>query len=126
MSNPVLQKVFALACICILVFGLYQCGRFFSDYIVDDYAIVYAGDIGRSIVLKRNGELDLTIVDARIDDYKVDDQKIYAARTPYETFRLEDGTLSYKYLSVCEYWVIDRRMHEVKKVEFLSNVKCVQ
>ena len=125
MSNPVLQKVFALACVCILAFGLYQCGRFFSDYIVDDYAIVYAGDIGRGIVLKRNGKLDLTIVDAWIDEYKVDAKNIYVARTPYVTYR-EHGGLGFKYLPVCEYWVIDRPTHEVKKVEFLSNVKCVK
>ena len=122
-KNRVFLIILISATSLLIFFAIHYVKIIASDYIVDDYAVSESGNSGNTIVRIHQDGKEEGILDARIDDYKVQDARIYIARTPRVIFERGDFIKS-KFLPDCEFWIIDTKTHRLTKVEHLSNVKC--
>ncbi len=97
------------------------------DYpIAGGYYLADAGGDNKAIVLRGNAQISGIVIDARVDKYAVDGQKILVARRPWIPFM--DGKVQSAQLSSdCEYWSIDIISHAVRKIDDHShwpNLSC--
>lgn len=63
------------------------------------------------------------IIDSRVDDYKLVENKIFVSRTPREIYWVGDVPNS-RLLSNCEFWVINTETHVVKRVSDSHGLRC--
>jgi len=96
----------------------------FSKPIINGYEYNFAG--GDGIVIDYLGD-DMphkTIVDARVDEYRVDGDKLLVARRPREIYFDQDGAAIGRLLPICEYWTIDTKKHTTLKSVDANGLHC--
>jgi hypothetical protein len=95
--------------------------------ISNGYAFSDAGGNGRMIVTKSKGkQLGEIVIDARVDAYVVDGNKIIVARRPAGTY-MRGEIADWALASTCEYWMIDTETHAVGQIADASkwpSVRC--
>jgi hypothetical protein len=94
--------------------------------ISNGYALSDSGGNEKMIVYRKGNEHVKIVVDARVDNYVVDGQKIIAARRPAETV-MRNGIADVKLSPTCEYWMIDIETHAVEQITDASkwpSVRC--
>lgn len=66
------------------------------------------------------------VIDARVDGYKIEGDKIIVARRPRETFYEgnQDQVLSSRLSGECEYWVINIKTDRVEKSSEAHGLHC--
>ena len=122
-----------LAAIALAVFGAFLLASPFLRYIIEgipneisnEYYFVDAGHYERSIEYMGRAREPGTVIDARVDDFKVDGDRVLVARRPRVTELGADDALRSFLLPRCEYWVIDLNTHTVAQVEWLQEVRCL-
>jgi hypothetical protein len=101
------------------------CGRNdVSIPIENGYEYSDSGGLEKLIVYRGNERTREIVVDARVDDYKIVDNKLLVARRPRESFLEKDNALSSRLLSTCEYWIIDLGTHQIQKAPTAAGVNC--
>lgn len=128
-----LGKFGALIVIAAAIFGvLYLLGSRFlgaglgdiSYEIANGYRYFDAGHYEKSIDYNGSARKSGTVIDARVDDYKMRDNRLFVARRPRGVELGDDGVLRSYLLEHCEYWVVDLKAHNVEQVKRLEGVRC--
>lgn len=91
--------------------------RNFDEHILNDYVFTYPDRNLTGISYRGDERGRGKVITARVDEYRVEGNKIFVARRPNETFRKESGALGGRLLNICEYWVIDTETHQVSQLE---------
>lgn len=92
--------------------------------IINGYQIVYISNDSILIDYAGADNKDKVTLEARIDAYKVEGDKILVARTPQEVYKNERGNSDYRMLPTCEYWIIDTKKHTLNKVNPINDLHC--
>lgn len=92
--------------------------------IANGYMYFDAGGYEKSIDYKGNERQTGTVIDARVDDYRVDGDQLLVARRPRVIELGDDDALRSHLLLDCEYWVIELNTHAVRQVTHLKHVQC--
>lgn len=92
--------------------------------IVNGYEYDDAGGYEKAIIYKGSERPHQIVVDARVDDYKTEDDRLIVARRPRESHLAKDNALSSRLLPTCEYWVINVKTHQVEKTADSSGLRC--
>lgn len=118
MENRV-PSIFALF---LIALGLSACGPGSLDYespILGGYSYVDNGGGESMIVLQRDDGRREIVVDARVDEYYVDQSTIYVARRPRMIF-VEKGVPNSKISDKCEIYSIKVSEEVVESLESLA------
>ena len=86
----------------------------FSDPIINGYEYSDAGGYEKTIIYMGNERPRQIIIDSRVDEYRVDGDKLFVARRPVEVLKVGD-VLESRLLAGCEYWLIHVKTHRVEK-----------
>ena len=82
-------------------------GYEYVDFSGHERIITYSGD-----------QTDMkTIIEAKVVDYYLDSNVIFASRIPREIFTTAGGTVRTRLSGDCEYWAIDTESHTVKQIQ---------
>lgn len=95
----------------------------FEDPIINGYVYSYAGGYEKTIVYKGKERPNQIIIDARVDQYRVDGDKLFIAQRPVEIFKVGDITKS-RLLNSCQYWIINVKTHYVEKTADVGGLRC--
>lgn len=90
-----------------------------AGYVYDD-----AGGYEKAIVYRGPDRVHTVVVDARVDEYRIDGTTLLVARRPRVTKQANDDTVDTSLLSVCEFWAIDLETHRVKKIPNPDGLHC--
>ena len=91
----------------------------FSDNIINGYEYDYAGGNERAIIYRGGERPNKIVIDARVEGYRAEGDKLFVVRRPREIYK--DGDLTKgRLLNECEHWVIDTKNHQIEKVEWSS------
>lgn len=98
----------------------------FSKPIINGYEYTDAGGYEKVIVYRGGKHAPQMVVDARVDSYKIEGDKIIVARRPRETFYEgnQDQVLSSRLSGDCEYWAINIKTHRVEKTSEAHGLYC--
>lgn len=95
----------------------------FSDPIINGYEYDDAGGYEKTITYRGNERSNQIIIDSRVDEYRVDGDRLFVARRPIEVFKVGDVMKS-RLLGGCEYWVINVKTHRVEKTAESGGLRC--
>ena len=98
----------------------------FSDSLLNGYEYDYAGGDEKMIVYRGNDRPNIIVIDARVDAYKVVDERLLVVRRPREIYK-DDGITKSRLLDECEYWVINTKSHQIEETDWSSefqDLKC--
>lgn len=95
----------------------------FSDPIINGYEYSDAGGYEKTIVYRGKERSNQIIIDSRVDEYRVEGDKLLVARRPREIFKVGDMANT-RLLEGCEYWVINIKTHQVEKTTDSSGLQC--
>lgn len=95
-----------------------------SFEIVNGYRFSDAGGYEKSIDYSGSERNPGTIIDARVDSYKLEGKRIMVARRPRVTKLGEDDALHSSLQSNCEYWIVDAESHTSTQVEKINGMQC--
>lgn len=98
--------------------------RDFEESIINDYEYSDAGGYEKTIVYSGNERSQEIIIDSRVDEYRVEGDKLWVARRPRVSDLAADGALDSRLLPTCEYWVIDTKTHKVEKTSNSGGLHC--
>ena len=107
----------------LLLLSQFMVSRDFSEPIANGYDYVDAGGYEKMIVYSGNQRPPQIIIGSRVDEYRIDSDKLFVARKPVESFMVGD-VLKSKILDVCEYWVVNVKTNQVGKVTDSSGLHC--
>ncbi|MBA3581719.1 MAG: hypothetical protein H0W44_04615 [Gammaproteobacteria bacterium] len=96
----------------------------FADPIINGYEYNYAGGNEINIVYTGNERSKQIVIDSRVDEYKVDGDRLLVARRPREIYRTDDGVTRTRLSSICEYWIININTHQVEMTPKSRDVAC--
>jgi hypothetical protein len=125
-------KVIKLVLVAFIIFGIiYFLGSWFlgpgvkdfSSPIINGYEYFDAGGNERLIAYGGKERSQQVIIDSRVDEYRIDGNQLLVARRPREIF-MEGATPNSRLLSVCEYWTIDTKTHQVTKASQVNGLSC--
>lgn len=88
----------------------------FSDSLINGYQYDYSGGDERMIVYRGGERPNTIVIDARVDGYKVVDERLLVVRRPREIYQ-DDGITKSRLLNECEYWVINLNSHQVERTQ---------
>ena len=77
-----------------------------SRHIVDRYYFSYLGG-DENFIEYKDGKNSEIVIDSKVEDFLVHEDKIYVARYPVIYGRDDDGALISTLSNNCEYWIID-------------------
>jgi hypothetical protein len=103
------RPVGALSALIVLAAG---CGRSHESSIGKGFALFDAGGSDKKIVFHQGDSAAAVVVDARVDRYTLDSNKIIAARRPRKPGIDGPDALSPE----CEYWIIDINTHVAHRI----------
>jgi hypothetical protein len=93
--------------------------------IANGYLFSDAGGYEKLITYRGDQHPRGIVIDARVDDYRVDGERLIVARTPRVTVPDENGNLDSKLVFfTCEYWQIDLKTHRVTKIDAPTGIRC--
>lgn len=92
--------------------------------VADGYELIDAGGYEQSIVYTGKHRQEGVVIDARVDEFKVDGDRLLVARRPRISKLAADGALDSALQTSCEYWSIDLRTHKIEEVKESTVVKC--
>lgn len=96
-----------------------------SSPIIDGYDLFDAGGYERLIVYREKNSKGKVIVDARVDDYKVESGNLYVARRPRLIEQDErNGTLNSKLSEKCEYLIVNLDTNQVFESKKSNGLYC--
>ena len=109
----------------LIVFFSAHGARDFSKSLINGYEYVYFDKDGIMIVLpnKKNSK-NSTVINSRVDDYRIEGDNILVARRPKEIYFDEQGSAMGKMLPICEFWIIDTKTHALLKVNNIQGLHC--
>lgn len=113
----VLITIFSV--VCLVLVGNFFIGPARLNYskpIINGYVYYDLGGDGKIIAYEGNEHEHphSAIVDSRVDDYKIDGEKILVARTQRIAY-VENHVTKSSLSKDCEHWVIDTKMHSAQK-----------
>lgn len=95
------------------------CGPGVADIayrITDDYFYSDTGATEKMIVYRGNAVPRGIVIDARVDEYRVDRHRIVVARRPRLVTAQRNQSTTTSLSNTCEHWVIDTLTHQVTQV----------
>jgi len=95
----------------------------FTTPIADGYEFSDAGGYEKTIIYTGVASPKQIVVDARVDEYRMDGNNLLIARRPREGFRVGEVMHS-RLLESCEYWVIDVKTHRIDKTPDSHGLHC--
>lgn len=114
--------VFGIVAVLYILGGLYSYfGPGIGVPIINGYEYTDAGGYERMIT-----DQSRVVIDARVDGYKIEGDKIIVARRPRVTFYEgnQDQVLSSRLSGDCEYWAINIKTHRVEKSSEAHGLHC--
>lgn len=63
------------------------------------------------------------VIDARVDDYRINDDVIYVARRPRDIYQ-KHGVTESRVSDHCEYWLINTLDSAVNQVDKINDLHC--
>lgn len=106
---------------------IYGCGPGVFDEkfrIAGEYSLLDSGGDGRFIIREPSGQKSSITINARVDQFIVDKEKIVIARRPLRVLHNSDGSSVGHIEDGCEYWIIDIKRHESERLDFDPRVSC--
>lgn len=97
--------------------------RDYSIEIVKGYSYSDAGHYEKTIIYTDSNGSSKIVVDARVDDYRVEDSKIYIARRPREIYE-ENGVTNSRLSAQCEYWEINTNNSKIRQIDPVDSLRC--
>ena len=97
---------------------------FDSKSIINGYEYLYMDRDAKMIVYSGNERSQAVIIDSRVDEYRVEGDRLIVARRPVEDHLAADGVLHSRLLPNCEFWVIDTKTHKVEKTTNSGGLHC--
>ncbi len=94
----------------------------FSDSIINGYTYDYVDNDEISISYRGEETQNGIVIDSRVDQFRVEGNKILVARRPRETY-IDRGFAKGRLTDKCEYWVIDTSSHQVQKLNESSKIQ---
>ncbi|MFC7286540.1 hypothetical protein ACFQPC_00690 [Herminiimonas glaciei] len=98
--------------------------RDFSNPIINGYEYSDAGGYEKTIIYTGNERPRQIIIDSRVDEYRVDGNRLLVARRPVESHLAKDNALSSRLLPLCEYWLINVKTHQVQRTADSGGLRC--
>jgi hypothetical protein len=103
----------------------------FSEPIINGYVYSDAGWYEKTIIYVYSGKEreqkefpQEIIIDARVDEYRVEGDNLLVARRPREVYFEQDGVTNTRLLPICEYWMIDTKKHTMQKTIDAYGMHC--
>jgi hypothetical protein len=120
----VLSTLSIILFLCLVGLFLFSPGaRDFSKPIINGYMYDYVSSNGKFISYEGKESFNGIILDGRVDEYRVDGDKILVARSP-QMKRTVNGSTEYTISYDCEYWVIETKKHTVAKTSDTGGLHC--
>lgn len=95
----------------------------FSESILNNYFYNDSGHFEKTIVyLDKEGRPQI-VIDARVDDYKLEGENLYVARRPREVYK-EENVVKSRLSSECEYVFVNTNTHVKNKVSKIEGLSC--
>lgn len=95
----------------------------FTTSIADGYEYSDAGGYEKTIIYTGDERPKQIVVDARVDEYRIEGGNLFVARRPREGFKVGDVMHS-RLLGNCEYWMIDVKAHRINKISESHGLHC--
>ncbi len=98
-----------------------------SEEIAKGYEIAFTSSDGVFITYAGTERAKTIVIDARVDGFKVVENRILVARRPMERYAENQpggNALGYRMLPTCEHWVIDTSTHEAKRTQETGGLLC--
>lgn len=109
-----------LFAVVVAALGLAGCGAGVSDTtypILGGYVFSDAGGSEKTIIYQGDGAQKGTVIDARVDRYRIAGNRILVARRPEVQSDVASGPITTKLSDACEHWAIDTGAHVVARVD---------
>lgn len=94
-----------------------------SISLIGGYRYLDSGHYEKQIVYVDSGRNFTIVIDARVDDYLVEEGVIYVTRRPREVYK-DNGVVKTRISNVCEYWEINNQSGNVRKIEPRLTLSC--
>jgi hypothetical protein len=104
----------------VAIVGLAGCGAGVSDTtypILGGYVFSDAGGPEKTIIYQGDGAQKGTVIDGRVDRYRIVGNRIVVARRPEVQSDGASGPITTKLSDGCEHWVINTGTHVVARVD---------
>ena len=95
----------------------------FSTPLIANYFYEDAGHFEKMITFSDGKSRPKIIIDARVDDYRINENVIYVARRPRDIYQ-EQGVTHSRVSDNCEYWLISTLDSVVKQVGKINDLHC--